>query len=210
MLAAIGTFFARSALMTSPLGGPLKALLGGLGRLLGLKVSLRVWMLVAALAFAWHWHHGKVKAADRAGYSRAMGEVEGKAIALKTKIDTLTTKISTELRSRNDEENRRIARDAGALRLRGPGKAACPAGARLPSGSGGYISPGGLGDAAGSQVPDRDRAAVPWGWLVDRAEEHDADRAEVVTWREWYRKMVAAWPKAGRPQPAPAASHGNP
>jgi hypothetical protein len=53
-------------------------------------------------------------------------------------------------------------------------------------------------------MPPEDRAAVPWVWLTDRAEEHDLDRAEVLSWRLWYQKVLAAWPKsepAKRPDP---------
>jgi hypothetical protein len=42
--------------------------------------------------------------------------------------------------------------------------------------------------------PD-DLAAVPWQWLVQRSEQADLNRQEVLSWREWYRKLAAEWPK---------------
>jgi hypothetical protein len=44
-------------------------------------------------------------------------------------------------------------------------------------------------------VPPDDLAAVPWPWLVQRAEQADLNRQEVLTWREWYDRMVKDWPK---------------
>lgn len=212
MLATIGLWLGRSALMTSPLGGPLKALLGGLGRLLGIKVSLRVWMLVAALAFAWHWHHGKVKVADAAGYARAMGEVEAKAIALKTKIDTLAGKITDAERNRNNEERRRIDGRADSLLLRGPGKAVCPGGARA-TGSADRAPPAGQVDVGVAQLPDVggvELIAVPYIGAVKFGQQADKCEADLASiWRA-YDALVKIWPKVGPQQPAPAAARGNP
>jgi hypothetical protein len=101
-------------------------------------------------------------------------------------------KLTREIRNRTDEENRRIAGDADAVRLRGPGKAVCRA---APAAASGHEPVGGNGDASRPQVPSDDRAAVPWEWLTDRAEQSDLNRAEVLAWRDWYRRLVESWPK---------------
>ena len=141
-------------------------------------------------------HDNGVRAAQKRVDDAADQKLAQEAIALKAQIDALTSNISTLLRSQNDEENRAIAADAGNLRLLGPGKAACP---RLPvaaPGAGRHVAPAAVPDAAGPALPTDDLAAVPWPWLVQRSEEHDQLRAEVQTWRDWYAKLVAAWPKS--------------
>jgi hypothetical protein len=100
--------------------------------------------------------------------------------------------LAKELRSKTDEANRRIAADADTLRVSGPGKARCSA---VSAGPGGSEARSGKPDAAGPEVSPDDRAAVPWPWLVQRAEQADLNRQEVLTWREWYDKMVKDWPK---------------
>jgi hypothetical protein len=100
--------------------------------------------------------------------------------------------LAKELRSKTDEANRRIAGDAGTLRVSGPGKARCPA---VPAAPGGSEPRSGKPDAAGPEVPPENLAAVSWPWLVHRAEQADLNRQEVLTWREWYDKMVKDWPK---------------
>jgi hypothetical protein len=188
-------FIAKSALMQSPVGAFLKA------------VPAWAWKLLAVLAllaagYLWHQHaaHKATAAAYAQGQADEAARIAKKALALKAKVDALTGKIAANIKERNDEENRRIAASADALRLRGPGKAICAAGTGLSSASGGSVAAGGTGDAAGPYMPPEDRAAVPWGWLTDRAEEHDLERAEVVAWRTWYQRMVAAWPKSETPR----------
>jgi hypothetical protein len=100
--------------------------------------------------------------------------------------------IAGEIRSRTDEETRAIGARADDQRVRGPGKATCPA---VPARPGGQNPVGGKPDAAGPQLPPDDRAAVPWPWLVERSKQADLNRAEVLAWREWYDRMVREWPK---------------
>lgn len=119
------------------------------------------------------------------------GEID-KADAAVRRAMTDFKKIAKELKDRTDEENRRIAGDAGSLRVSGPGKAVCrPA----PAPPGGHVQGGSKPNAPGPSLPPDERAAVPWGWLTDRAQEHDQLRAEVQTWREWYDRLVKEWPK---------------
>jgi outer membrane murein-binding lipoprotein Lpp len=100
-------------------------------------------------------------------------------------------RISQQLKDKNDEDNRRIAGDANSLRLRGPGKSLCrPA----PAASGDGTRPA-KPDASGPALPPDDSAAVPWGWLVQRSEEHDQLLAEVQAWRTWHDEVLKVWPK---------------
>jgi hypothetical protein len=155
------------------------------------------WLAIASVlvaAFLWHQHaaHKAINAAYQQGRADEATAVQKRALELKAKVDALTGKIATIERTANEKENRRIAADADDLRVQGPGHAAC---ARIPAAASGPQSASAAAAAAGSEMPPADSAAVPWGWLVTRAEEHDQLRAEVLSWRSWYDQMVKAWPK---------------
>lgn len=172
----------------------LRALLG--------RVPKQVWLVLAVVALLavgvlWHGHkvHQTIAAAEKRGADAEAKRIEAKALELKRKADALNAKISAELRSRSDEEARRIAASADTLRLSGPGLARCPRNPGVPAGPGKPVAATGRPDAAGSEMPSGDSAAVPWGWLVGRAEQCDLNRSEVLTWREWYDRTVAGWPK---------------
>jgi hypothetical protein len=159
------------------------------------KIGLTGWLCIAcALAGLWlvhdrnHW-----KAADARDHATAVNyrrqldaETEKNKAAEKQ-----TAQISKQLKDRTDEENRRIAGDADTLRLRGPGKAVCPALPSSPSNGEGPAKP----DVAGPSLPPDDRAAVPWGWLTDRAQEHDELLNENKAWRDWHDQVLKVWPK---------------
>jgi hypothetical protein len=114
------------------------------------------------------------------------------AVKIQQKLDAANRKIADEIRKRTDEENRRIAADADGLRLSGPGRArAC-----APAAPGGRQPASGKPDAAGPEMPSDDSAAVPWNWLVQRAETNDLNRAEVLAWRDWYDRLLKQWPKS--------------
>lgn len=117
------------------------------------------------------------------------------ATDLKAKIEALTAHISATLKEWTNAQNRRIAGAADDLRVLGPGKAACPGNSGIAPSAGGRVATSGTGDAAGPQMPVADRAGVPWQWLVDRAEQCDLNRTEVLSWREWHAKLLEAWPK---------------
>lgn len=87
---------------------------------------------------------------------------------------------------------------ADTLRLRGPGAAAARCGpgiaTGLPSLPGAADGSSAEPDVAGSSVPSGDGfAVVPWGWLVQRAEEHDALLSEVTTARTWHTEQEQLW-----------------
>jgi hypothetical protein len=161
--------------------------------------------VLALIALHQHYANAALKAADKAGYERRASEDAAALVELVHREQTAETNgkaIAQETRSTNATENLSIHADAGAIRLRGPGAASCgrlnhPA---IPAASGGPVAPGDeLSDAPGSAVPagngQPDLAAVPFDWLVGRAEQADLDRAEVLSWRNWYQLQAAEWAK---------------
>ncbi len=168
------------------------------GRLLRFLKSLpwQVWLalaVAAAVFFGVRYHNGAVedarKAGDKAGYARASGEFVEKL----RKIEAKANDIAAIARKKNDEEARSIAGRADDLRMRGAGKASCPgavpaAPARRPN------APGGQPLAPLDQVPDGtgdDIIGLPFAATVAGAEVCDLNRAEVLSWREWHKKLSA-------------------
>jgi hypothetical protein len=181
-------------------------------------IALAVTLLLVAGAI---WHHHKAQAAiDRAvaaavtardaQWQKRLEQAHADALAWKGKAEASARTISDLKRKQHDEDLRRIADDAGDLRLRGPGAAAAP-GCRpgdhpgLPAAAGGPHQPDRAASAAPGALPSTDRvpglpaaaadrlALVPWGWLVDVGQGSDDARAEVLTWRSWYAEQFAAW-----------------
>lgn len=171
------------------------------------KVPPKVWYglaLAAALlvGFLWHQHaaHKALKAQYTAGYAQAGKDIAAHALKLKAKIDAMTVKIAADERSKNDAENRRISAAADALRLRGPGKAGCTLRSEPAAAAGGHEPSGRASDVAVAGLPDPtgiDLIGVPFDDAVDFGKSHDAWRAEALSWRSFWARLVAAWPKAG-------------
>jgi hypothetical protein len=167
------------------------------------KLAIAGALLLVALFFV-HQHvaHKHLKAADKAGYDRAKAEdaaelavAHRQALDARAKAEAAAAEISRSTKEKNNAEARNIARDAGDLRLRGPGEARCRPidHSGVPTGGGGHVAASGQPDAAGPQVPADELAAVPWPWLVGRAEQADLNRSEVLSWREWYDRQFKAW-----------------
>lgn len=184
-------WLARSALMTSPAGAFLKAVPRWAWIALG-----AVALLVAGVV----WHHGKVRAHDKAVIAAEDARLAKQALELKARIDALNSQISSLIKDKNDAENRRIAADADALRVSGPGKAVCRS-AGLPAPASGYVAPGRPGAATVDSVPDTEGQqliGLPFAPAIDFAEQCDINRSEALSWREWYQKLAASWPKSAK------------
>jgi hypothetical protein len=172
--------------------------------------KVKLVLLALALAFAaflLHQHvaHKALKAADQAGYNRRASEDAAALVELQRRVRTAEangTAIATDTRSKNDASNSAINAHADALSMRGPGAARCRQVSNpvVPAAS----SEHGAGsdrpaDAAGGSVPAGDGqsnlAAVPFDWLVNRARQCDLDRAENLSWRDWYVRESAEWQK---------------
>ena len=184
------------------------------GRLIGSIPPRVLWALVAMAAILGVvlWHNHAVESARAEGIEagklaadaewKAAFEAERTAAQLwKRGFEASTVRINDLLGARHDQNLRDIGARADDLRLRGPGKAAAcgrpGADPRLSGGSGAGGQPAAPADAPTDQVPDGDRRAiVPWGWLVARAEDHDALLTEVTTWRSWHGQQKAAHAEA--------------
>lgn len=181
-LAGIG---ASVALRMSPVGAFLK------------RIPRWVWIALAVVliivAGLW-WHGRQVKAFGEerfnAGYAKAIEDGKKRV----RKVEQKSTKITTEIRSKSDEEIRRNTRRADDLRLRGPGAAAC-LNSGIPDSASGHDAAGGQPDASGARVPEQNRIALPFNYAVDQAEVADANRIEVLAWREWHRRLTDEWAK---------------
>lgn len=156
-------------------------------------VWIAVAIVLAIVAGVW-WHGRQVKAFGEerfnAGYAQAVEDGKKRV----RKVEQNSARVTTEIRSKSDEEIRRNASRADDLRLRGSGAAACvhPG---LPRGTGGHDQASGGTGASPAGVPQQDRISVPFDYAVDQAEIADANRIEVLAWREWHRRLTEEWKK---------------
>lgn len=165
----------------------------GLGLIGALVLALAVWRVLA-------WHERKIEAVElAAGKARdtqwqvAFSAQRAASRAWKAALTVRQLQLAEERRKTHESNLRRSAAVADDLRLRGPGFAAaaadCRPGADPRSGpaAGGHRAAAAQPDAPGPRLPADDRpgefAIVPWGWLVQRAEEHDALLSEATAWR---------------------------
>ena len=144
-----------------------------------------------ALLILFLWHRAEVRASyregEREGANAAYARVEDKALKIAAEAVAVTAKI----RSKTDEQSRAIVRDAAVIRVSGPGRAACPV--ATPARTSGPVEADRPADVAAPVLPTEDRAAVPWTWLVDQAEQCDLNRAEALAWREQRAEQVKAY-----------------
>ena len=190
----------------------------GLGLLFGrlrdrlAKIPPKVWLVLAALAavgaLLW-WHNHAVEAARKEGREAAGREWKGAfdtahkaALDWSAAYNATATALANARKEAHEQDRRRIAADADALRLRGPGRAAAPVCGRQDAASlspapGGPGAPAPLDDAPRPDLPAGDGlAVVRWSWLVDRAREHDQLLSEVTAWRGWYGDHATAHEEA--------------
>lgn len=186
------------------------------------------WLAIGALALLaglWWAHTRAVSAAYNRGYatatverdakwSEAFDTMHGAALTYAAAFNQQSATLSSQIGARHEQELRSLAARADALRLHGPGRAAATCG--RPGDSAGLPSPARLDEPPGSAahdgvagLPDEvPMAIVPWPDLVQRSEDADADRAEVIAWREWFAMNRKAWAdykaKLQREMPKPA------
>jgi hypothetical protein len=178
-------------------------MLFGLSRLYTALIGGAVGLAIILGAILWHNH--AVTAAYNRGKADEAAHVAAQAIALKSQVDTLSTNISTLIRSRTDAENDRISDAADALRLRGPGKATCPRPAGIPAGAGGRDTAAGSAGAAVDRVsyPEWEQLlAVPFSPTIDFAKGHDQCQVELKAYREWRKQLEALWTKLAEQEKA--------
>ena len=163
------------------------------------------WGVLAGLALLggmvwWHVHavnaafdRGKVAgiAASNASWERSFNQMKDVSETWRDRYTTASTALSDKLGARYAQDLRDNAVAADDLRLRGPGKAAAcgrpidhPAVPGRASGAGPAPA---APDAPGPDMPAGNGfAIVPWGWIVQRTQEHDDLLAEVIARRTWY------------------------
>lgn len=189
MIPSIGLWLAKSALMKSPIGGFLS------------RIPARVWkmlaiaLVVALLIFVGlRWHGHKVEQLRKESFAAGRQSAVKDMVALRDQLNRAHAQDVARMRSENDAKLRDVGRDADALRLRGPGRAACSA--VLSGGSGGRDQAGGEARAPVSELPDAGRAeliALRFDAATDLGESHDSLRVEVLGWREWHAHFVKLW-----------------
>lgn len=193
----------------------LKAVLGGVGSFFG-KVPRWAWIalaIVVLFAGLIIWHQAKARAAiaaaraqqkvvDDTAWQAAFDRERQAATEWRHAAELNAAAISNRTRTNNDETNSHIDAGANDLLLRGPGKAAACVGpvdhSVVPTaggqpGAGDHRPPDGTGTVLPGDDGGAQRAVVPWNWLVGRARQCDLDRAEAVTWRDWYQQQAKAW-----------------
>jgi hypothetical protein len=192
-------FVAKSALMQSPIGAWLKMVPAWAWKALAIAAAL-----VALVLVHQHYAHKAIAAAkaeqqtaDNSRFAKQLAHVAEQANAIRIKAEALSASIAAQERTRHEQDLRRNAADAAALRVRGPGAAASHCGPvdhpGLSASAGGRLDAASGADAAGPALPAGEWATVPWTWLVDRAREHDDLLAEVRTWRSSDTRPRSAW-----------------
>lgn len=132
-----------------------------------------------------------VAAEKKAGNER-LAKMRRAALKWKAVAEQRAARISQEIRDAHEKTLRDNSARADSLRLRGPGAARCGPDdhSGVPATAGGREQAGRGADASAAGVPAEDGlAAVSWGWLVSQAEQCDANRSEVLSWREFHRRQ---------------------
>lgn len=199
---------------------------------IGQRLPRWLWELIAIALLAgglWlggHWliarHDAGIraeqKAADKKQFDGELASVAAQAIAIRDKAASLGIQISNLNRGILNAQIHDHSAAADALLLHGPGRAS--AGNCRPidhsasaAVAGGRNDPASIPDASGSRLPAENGqgvptgggdewAIVPWGWLVQRAREHDDLLSGEMIRRSDDAQQRAAWEKM-RAQPPP-------
>lgn len=151
--------------------------------------------LAALVGGAVLFHSRAVHNLSSESYKRGEDDQKARDKAMIVKLNAELAAATSKLKDKTDVEMRTVYVAAERERVLGPGKAGlwCPD----PAGpAGGRDAPAAERDDGGYRLPSPDRAAVPWGWLVSRAQQCDLDRAEVIAWRTWHREVAKGFAAA--------------
>jgi hypothetical protein len=148
----------------------------GIGLLTLLAIGFAVWRMVA-------WYQGQIDDA----YDRGVQYEQSRNTARSNQITGRQNEAAAVIKDEANAKVITIVRDAADLRVRGPGKAACPPVAVASTG-GPEAAVASPGDPVGGVHPPGggSLAAVRWDDLVTIAEQHDRLLIEVVAWRQNY------------------------
>lgn len=209
LIAGLGTFGAVAgiALKVFGLGRTLQGVSTAgkaAGGLLS-RLPAKVWYVLIVIAAAWaafhfggNWYRSQIAAAEKRGSDAAYAAVEEQTLAIRDKANSITAGISNVLRKQSDEDLRRIDRSANAQLLRGPGAAICADASGLAAAARGYDEARGTGDAPLDRVSYpawESLIAMPFVGTIEFARLCDANRSEVLKWREGDAKQREAWTK---------------
>lgn len=183
----------------------------GLGaKLLGVKKKLasvpwQVWAVIALViaggvggCIAKNKHQAAVKEFGDQRYNEGRASRDAEIKAAQDAKAEADRKLAAALREKANAENARIATRANDLRLRGPGAATCTNPPAARTGTSGHNAAPAEPNAPGLGVPTEQWAAVPWGWLVKRGEEHDKCLVEAGAWREQKAAEIKAYNESQR------------
>lgn len=168
------------------------------------KISPKIWLALGCavalvLGVLWHRHEVKATIATAKAEQRADDQKVLNAQAAKIRAqDAQLAAMSSQLRKANDEEHSRIDADAGAVLVRGPGKAVCPGVSSPPAAPGRPIQAAPEAGPAVAPVPDsggQQLIALPFAPTVELTKEHDQCLADRRSIDAWYDALVKAWPK---------------
>lgn len=162
------------------------------------RVPWQAWAAIA-LALVVTLHLRQDVKDEKAAYARGKADTEAAFAAKAKEWQGQMDAMAATIRSKNHEANTGIVERAGAIVVRGPGKAACPYTA-APASSGSEPRSG-QADAGLDRVPDQAGtalAAVPFNELVERAKVCDLNRQEVIDRRAYDAALAEWWAKASK------------
>lgn len=145
------------------------------------------------------WHSVQVKAFGSARYDEGYSAARDDARKIQEALARRHAAIASKLRSQVNEALAANSRAADAVRLRGPGKAACPRiGGPSPASGGSQPAAAETGAAVaelhgGQWEP---LVGLRFAPAVAVFEQHDALLVEVASWRNWYQVFSAEWEAA--------------
>lgn len=181
-LAPLVAKVAESAFMKSPIGGFLKRFWKPI--LLALVVGFIIWRGLA-------WHAAKVEAFGTERYNAGFEAAKAATKKAAARVEVKGRDMAAEVRSKNDAKVADIERDAGAVLVRGAGRAACSP--VTPAATDGQ-APGGSSDGAVSPLPSGEGEpliGLPVSEAVGFAQQNDTCLADNASWWEWYERYSA-------------------
>lgn len=143
----------------------------GLGLATLLAIGLIIWRIVV-------WYDNQIDASFQRGADAAYAKVDKRATELAGQL----TASALKLKDQANEEHLATAVAATDLRVRGPGRASCPA--PVDAGASGHEQALTAEADAGLAVSPEEWARVPWNWLVTVVQEHDDLLTEAGAWRK--------------------------
>ena len=181
----------------------LKLLLGfGKAKAIAAKIPWQVYAVIGAIALLGlgscvHKHkvksHDKEVIAARDKYwNDKLDKAHLEAMEYKHQVEQKQATINELVGAQREKEHSDISSNAVRQQLLGPGKASCrQSNNPTLSGPTNGTRASTNENATGPGLPEDDRAAVPWTWLVDRAKQFDGCLSDNKAWWDWYDQQKA-------------------